>query len=267
MAVPTLGGMTTSQNTSRPRTSPITALETEWGRLNHCPRTLEVVNSWALSDVRFWSLDEVLRAAGYRGNKCDHLADQVLASIVRRAASDPLAARIVLQRVLPPIVAIARRRGKLRTFGFDAALGLTLSHAWEVIRTYPIERRPAKIAANIVRDIEYFAFVRENRRRPVNERLDDNRAYADMLYSTDLSGNVVSRTGSAGGPAPEQELAELIGEARRNNVSERSLQILLELGTSSIDEFAKSHGITPRTARTWRRDAVNELRERTQCAA
>lgn len=259
--------MTTSRSTSHPRTSPISALDTEWGRLNHCPSVLEAVNSWGLGGGRFWSLDEVLQAAGYRGNKCDPVADQVLASIVRRAATDPLAARIVLQRVLPPVVAIARRRGKLRSVGFDAALGLALSHAWEVIRTYPIGRRPAKIAANIVRDIEYFAFVREHRRRPVNERLDDNRTHAEMLYATDLSGNVVGRAGSTAATAPEYELAELIGEARRSNVSERSLRILLELSTTSIDEFARCHGITPRTARTWRRDAVNELRERTRCAA
>lgn len=259
--------MTTSRATSHPRTSPITALDTEWGRLTYCPSALEAVNAWGLGNARFWSLDEVLQAAGYRGNKCDQVADQVLASIVRRASTDPLAARIVLQRVLPPIVAIARRRGKLRSFGFDAALGLSLSHAWEVIRTYPIERRPAKIAANIVRDVEYFAFVREHRRRPLNERLDDNRTYADMLYATDLSGNVVGRAGSTYAAAPEQELAEIIGEARRSNVSERSLKILLELSAASIDEFARCHGITPRTARTWRRDAVNELRERTQCAA
>jgi len=258
--------MTTSRTTTT-RTSPITALETEWGRLSYSPRALSAVNSWNLTNTTFWSLDDVLRAAGYRGKKCDPVADQVLAKIVRRAANDPLAARIALQRVLPPIVAIARRRGKLRTIGFDAALGLALSHAWEIIRSYPIERRPAKIAANIVRDIEYFAFVRDNRRRPLNDRLDDNRSYADMLYSTDMTGHLIGRAGSTANHVPELELAELMCEARRSNVSERSMSILLELSTKSIDEFAESHGITPRTARTWRRDAVNELRERTQCAA
>lgn len=258
--------MTNSRNAPA-RTNPITALETEWGRLVYSPRALAAVNSWKLIDTRFWSLDEVLQAAGYRGKKCDPVADQVLAGIVRRAGHDPLAARIVLQRVLPPIVAIARRRGKLRSIGFDVALGLALSHAWEIIRAYPIERRPAKIAANIVRDIEYFAFVRENRRRPVNERLDDNRSYADMLYATDLTGNLIGRAGQTTGPTSDTELAEVMSEARRSKVSERTMRILLELSTKSIDEFAKSHGITPRTARTWRRDAVNELRERTQCAA
>ena len=258
--------MTNSRTTST-RTSPITALETEWGRLTYSPSALSSVNSWQLAETRFWSLDEVLQAAGYRGKKCDPVADQILAMIVRRAADDPLAARIALQRVLPPIVAIARRRGKLRSIGFDAALGLALSHAWEIIRGYPIERRPTKIAANIVRDIEYFAFVRDNRRRPLNEPLDDNRSYADMLYATDLAGRLMGRAGSTVAAASEDELAEVLYEARRSNVSERTMHILLELSTKSIDDFAKSHGITPRTARTWRRDAVNELRERTRCVA
>ena len=166
--------MTTTDQDIKVRCNPVTLLQKEWDRLRHCPRSLRTVNSWGLADRPFHNLDEVLKAAGYLGARCDTSADWVLADIVRRAATDQLAARIVLQRVFPPMLAIGRRRGKMHRTGFDDAFSLVLSHGWEIIRTYPIDRRPTKIAANIVRDIEYFAFVRRERRRPKHERLDDS---------------------------------------------------------------------------------------------
>ena len=185
--------MTTYDRDITVRCNPITLLRDEWQRINYCQRSLHDVNSWQLRSERFHSLDEVLKAAGFDGHKCDQEADQVLAAIVRRAATDQLAARIVLQRVFPPMLAIAKRRGKIRSLGFDYAFSLVLSHAWEVIRTYPIERRPRKIAANIVRDIEYFAFVRRERRRPTHERLDDCLDLIVDCYTTDSRGTAIDR--------------------------------------------------------------------------
>lgn len=259
--------MTTTPHDYSIRISALGMLESEWARLLRCPDVLNEVNRWGLQSTRFWSLDDVLRATGYRGDKLDCVADQVFAGLVRRAATDPVAARIALQRVLPPIVAIARRRGRAHNLGFEQAFGRVLSHAWEVIVTYPIERRPTKIAANIVRDTEYFAFVRDDRRRPVHESIDDGRDYSDPMFATDLHGYALNPKGRPQAPDSADELRELLQEARRSQVSERSLRILIALSTQSTEEFAQANGITARTARTWRRDAINELRERMQYAA
>ncbi|MEY3851994.1 MAG: hypothetical protein RI910_974, partial [Verrucomicrobiota bacterium] len=58
---------------------------------------------------------------------------------------------------------IAGRRGHIVNGGFNAAFNEILGQAWILIRQYPVDRRPAKIASNLVRDTEYFAFVRNAR--------------------------------------------------------------------------------------------------------
>jgi hypothetical protein len=77
--------------------------------------------------------------------------DQVLAALLRLARSDALAARLVLQALLPGLKQIAGRAV------FEAAereefWELLLDHVWERIRLYPLERRPQRIAANLVLD-------------------------------------------------------------------------------------------------------------------
>jgi len=259
--------MTTYQRDVSVRCNPVTLLQKEWERLSRCPRSLRTVNGWGLRTEPFSSLDEVLLAAGFGTSKCDHAGDQVLAAIVRHATTDQLAARIVLQRVFPPMLAIGRRRGKPRNVGFDYAFSLVLSHAWEVIRTYPIERRPNKIAANIVRDIEYFAFVRRERRRPKHERIDDCWDLVVDCFTTDSHGTALDRGAREADPRTEDVLRELLSEARTRNVSSRSIAVLESLRVLTIEQFAQRHGISQRTAREWRRDAVNELRVRTLSAA
>lgn len=239
-------------------------LDREWQRIARCPRTVHAANTWRVCPTQFSSLDELLTAAGYHGKKCDPVADQVLARLVRHAADDQLAARIVLQRVLPPIIAIARRRGKTCGGGFDEAMGSVLSHVWEVIRTYPIERRPAKIAANIVRDTEYFAFVRANRRRPLHIPVDDMSDSTAMQFATDSRGNSMRNGTDRGDMTSSVLLRELLREAQASKLSAGSLRVLEELSDCSLSDFAEQRGITERMARNLRRDAINELRARMQ---
>lgn len=241
----------------------VTHLEREWARLERSPKVLATVNGWALGAAPFESLSEVLSAIGFHGAKCDSQSDQMLAKFVRHALSDPLAARIVLQRVLPPMISIASRRGKLARRGFDSAFNILLSHAWEVIRTYPIDRRPIKIAANIVRDMEYFAFVQPARRQRVHLSLDVN-GDAQGVHEPSVD---PCDYGAATRPShPEEELEQLLSYAQRCRVSARSLEILRELRDYGMEGFAARNDITLRTARVWRRQAANELRVRTQCA-
>jgi len=257
--------MTVQRHATSVRLNPITMLDREWQRLSRCPRSVRTANSWRLCPEDFASLDDLLAAAGFRGKKCDSVADQVLARLVRRAATDPLAARIVLQRVMPPMVAIARRRGKSCGGGFDEAMASVLSHVWEVIRTYQIERRPAKIAANIVRDTEYFAFVRGNRSRPLHVSLDEMPEHATMKLATDADGNRLSGGYGPAEIASSVLVRELLREARMNDLSAQSTRVLEALCDKTLAEYAAALGISERMARNIRREAVNELRVRTRC--
>jgi hypothetical protein len=145
------------------KSSTVRTLVQEWSALSIAPSTLRRVNGWGLPGKRVANLDEVLIRAGFGLEATNSVGDQYLFKLVIRAANDELATRIVLQRLLPPLISIAARRGKLARGGFDEALTDTVAQAWIQIRTYPIDKRPIKIASNLVRDSEYFAFVRDSR--------------------------------------------------------------------------------------------------------
>ena len=91
-----------------------------------------------------------------------------------KAHKIPLAARIVLQRLVPGLRSIARRRGRRPDDGDTQAPDLfhdLLANAWIVIRCYPIERRPFNVAANLLKDVGYQTLTTQQRMRSV--RLTD----------------------------------------------------------------------------------------------
>jgi hypothetical protein len=78
----------------------------------------------------------------------NHLAaPAILAALARLAPSEPLAARVLLQALVPGLVRLAA------TAGYDdpAALDEMVSLAWERIRTYPTTRH-GSVAANVLLD-------------------------------------------------------------------------------------------------------------------
>lgn len=77
--------------------------------------------------------------------------DAILAALVRQAQADPLAARVVLQALLPGLKALAGRI-LLEASEREEVWSALLAHCWERIRRYPIDRRPARIAANVLLD-------------------------------------------------------------------------------------------------------------------
>jgi hypothetical protein len=77
-------------------------------------------------------------------------ADETLALIAGRARGDVTAGRLLLHILRPGLRALACRL--VRTHPRADADDELLAIAWEKIRTYPIDRRPRSIAANILLD-------------------------------------------------------------------------------------------------------------------
>ncbi|MER6610770.1 hypothetical protein ABT282_33970 [Streptomyces sp. NPDC000927] len=97
----------------------------------------------------------VLRSRG--GHRADALTDAVLRALLRRAAgrdrSSGLAARIVVQAMIPAAVRIAR--GQVRSFGgrsFGDIASVTVTALYEVVRAGRIHARPGRPAANLALD-------------------------------------------------------------------------------------------------------------------
>lgn len=232
---------------SHPTNRALRGVVAEWNAVTHNPRAVRRANAWGLPGEPVTCLDDMVRRAGFGGPKACDDADAYLLALVKLAATDALAAQIVLQRILPPILGIARRRGKQEPGGSDAAVSDLLTQAWFVITAYPAERRPRKVAANIVRDIEYFEYVADNRPRKTSVQYIDH----ELLTTAETSISLANAT-----PGPDDDVRHFLLELERRGVSRVRIEILRlsSEGWRSAD-IARHLGLKERTAR-WHRAAA-----------
>ena len=236
----------------RRRFEAVDRLNREWRRVDRDPAAVARARSWPIAPPgSFDCLDGLLALAGYDCSFDDAPGDRVLAALVLRARTDELAARVVLQRILPGVVSIAVRRGRIVRGGSAAAADELVATAWEVIRGFPIERRPERVAGNLLRDIEYRAFVRPGRRLRLEVWVADVEAELgeDHGVEDDLD------------PGAQVQWAQLLEWAQRRGVDAAHLDLLrwVAAGGTSV-EIASALGCTTRTVRNRRRAALDEVR-------
>jgi hypothetical protein len=130
----------TSASRRRRGFSIVEALDREWCQLVRDHRA--AVADWAdrhevLTACR--SLDDVLSVARLN-------SDPVLAALLTEASvGDRLAGRVALQALIGRMVRMAQRDPR-------ASIDDYLAHLWCVIGSYPLKRRPVRIAANLSMD-------------------------------------------------------------------------------------------------------------------
>jgi hypothetical protein len=220
----------------------------EWERLAYSRPVLKKVNSWSFMPHPVEHLDELLTLAGFGRPIDDSEGDRMLWELVRHAEHDELAARIVLHRVMPSILSMVRRRGRVVPGGPTAAMNEAIGAAWMVIRQFPHHRRHHKIAANLVRDIEYHAFVREYRLKRVTESQIGNEMMVNVPHDPQID------------PLAER-LDDVLCEALENGVSTEHIVLLERLAHGeTTDQLAREVGLSTRTLRNRRRDAINAVR-------
>jgi DNA-directed RNA polymerase specialized sigma24 family protein len=249
-------------------TSVLTRLHTEWHHLTIRASELEAVHSWGLPGESVNSLDEVLERCGYRhhtitarashptGAACDDTAgDEYLLRVVDRARHDSLAARIVLQRILPALCALARRHATSPQRRLDLVDEL-IANAWPIIRTYPVERRPRRVAVNLVRDIGFQTVVRPQRRRSATAEL------TTAQHRLPDTAEIVAVD-------PLHELVDLLREAREvGAVSDGDVDFICQLvNHRRPEQLAATLDVTPRTVRNHRDAVVHRLRGAALAAA
>jgi len=176
-----------------------------------------------------------------------HPDDARLAHLVLEARHDDVAARVLVQRLVPALVVIAARRARRGLAEPRSAFDELIATSWVLVRTYPLERRPVRILANLVCDAEYETWTREARRvrnhREVAGALEDRPAVA--------------------APHPGEQLLDVLARARRAGVPVETINLLgrLHLGAGGPEQVAAEDGCTSRTIRTRRRAAERRLAE------
>jgi hypothetical protein len=217
------------------------ALEAEWRRLGRdraAAATLADVCRRA-GDAR--TLDEVER---YVRNASPPDADQVLLALIRRVvdgqppdqrATALLAARVLLQLLLPGTRKLARRWWALgdREERAAAAVAAVYHH----IRTYPLARRPGRVAANVLMDASYD--LRRTVPRVIAVPMDDPTTVRRPAGATEVTH-----------VSPSEELADVLAEAvATGTIGQADAELIARsrIAGHSINDIADDRGRTPRT--------------------
>ncbi len=172
------------------------ALSADWDRVVASSAARRALRSWPLPSlaVACRDLDELVAAAGHGRPLDDTDADRVLHELVTLAADDDLAARVVLQRVLPALLAAASRRAGANHHAQQLALEELTASALIFIRTYPVARRPSRVASKH-RPRQRVRRVRPPpppslRRRGAGRPRDDRRGVRRAVVRRPLAGEL-----------------------------------------------------------------------------
>lgn len=223
----------------------LTRLQQEWNVLRTRPAVVRRASAWHLTPRGLSSLDDLLVSTGLGTTDGAPSGDDTLRRLVALARHDDLAARIVLQRMLPGLSACARRNATSFETRLDA-LDELLTEAWTVIRSFPIERRDRYVIKNLLKDCEYRAFRKARRRKLVQELTDP--AELDIAVDPDDRGE------------PLVTLVDLLARARAAGMSEIDLvTVRVLLSTSTVKQAADVLHVTDRTIRNRRQSVVRQL--------
>jgi hypothetical protein len=217
------------------------ALDREWAVLVVSPATRSALRRWSDDPVlaRYPDLGALIRALR-RGARDPERTNQILAALTRRAVGDDLAARTMLQALIPGLVNVTKRLGGAI---LDEELeAQVLTEAFDRIRNYPLERRPRAIAANVIQDV--FGRVCRARSRAQDHVTDAPPAIEPW-------------------PDPSVEICELVDDALRAGHLRRcdaDLLLSVAVGHDTLTGRAQREGVTYQAMHErWRR-ARNRLR-------
>lgn len=213
-------------------------LQREWDRDTRSRSLVARARGWQLVDDELTSLDDVLVAVGL-GVGRSSAADARLLRLVHLAADDTLAARVVLQRVLPNLGAVANRHAHSVRERLPLSEDLAAA-AWGVIRTFAPQRRPAALAQAIAFDAR-------------DHVLRSRRCWTMVHVPTQALDLPVD--GDRHPVEPMLELAQVLSEAITAGLSDDDATFVRLSLTASSEQMASALGISERMVR-YRRAAV-----------
>lgn len=223
-------------------------LDQEWLSYRHSRGARNALRRWKEDGSSFNLLDDldaVVRAA--RGPRA-HGADEILLGLVTKAPTDPVAARVALQTIVPGLAGVARTY-RLR-WGREETGAMVVAAAFERVVRYSCHR-PGSPMGNLVLDVRHDLY--ELRLKEVALET----ALAEIRFQ-DISGDF----SPSDKRAPAEELASVLEDAVTNGaIRGRQASLIYRrrvLGVST-DTLAEAEGLRPCTIRKHRREAERAL--------
>jgi DNA-directed RNA polymerase specialized sigma24 family protein len=218
-------------------------LDREWSQLRSRPTLLRRAAGWGIVEGPLHDLDQILAAVGYQV-AWSAANEAAMRQLVQRAADDELAARIAIQRIMPGLLAVVRRRGAACDEGLDELVGA----AWIGVRTFNPARGSRCVAAALIADADYVAFRSRWRRRCASER---------------PTGLTLELPHDDPADTPAQLLADLFARAAAAGVPHDDLELIRRAVAdgASTEQLARELDVTPRTVRNRRVRVTDRLRQ------
>ncbi|HEY0240585.1 MAG TPA: hypothetical protein VGC37_18290 [Friedmanniella sp.] len=227
----------------RGRATVLRRMDAEWGALGDDRSAGDACRRWAamvpvLSGCA-GPADVLARVAGAPDAVLGHL-------LAESAAGDPLAGRVVLQALLPKVVRMA-------SVDPLAAVDDYLTAMWCVIAVYPLERRPASIAANLALDT--LKAVRRERRPAVDVVTPPDLL---QLVADCRPARVLGSPPERGGPTVTRVLTRARDHQLLDVTTSQLLHSVYADGLSG-ESAARRHGLSPGAVRVRCARAVRVL--------
>lgn len=224
---------------------PIARLEREWRR--------ELASTELTSHLRQWqAIEPALRAFSdpaavlrfLRRSVPGERQDRVLRALVSRAGEDPAAGRLVLHALLPGLKSLSARL-LVDTRDQEELWSTLLACAWQRIRRYPVERRPRRVAANVLLDTLHDAVAAH--RRAVRDRTELDVVPAWLAPTRPrVDGDI-------------EAVTERAMQAGAITAAEAELILCTRIDGVSLASFARSEGVSYDALRVRRRRAERRL--------
>ncbi len=198
----------------------IDLLEREWADLQDAPSTGRGLRRWGSEDaaLAFAEMKDLVAHVEHRGSPEE--TDEVLPALVRRAAGDELAARTVLQLLLPGCKALA---GRYCLMGdVDEVVSMVVSTVYERIRAYRPADGPVRrgwIAADILMATRQQRWSRARWMRTEQRHSDETpaRHLVDEVAGDEVTAGkelIELLAWAVGRSPPQRRAAPLIGTTR-----------------------------------------------------
>lgn len=218
-------------------------LDREWDRIATGPAARRAVIRWANTHDALSGLVDLEDVLAARRDA--DRADPILRALVTMAVDDELAARTLLQALLPGLVHLGRTTGN----DDHNAVEELISIAWERIRTYPVDRE-GRVAGNVLLDVK--------KRYRAHRRIEAPGEWAEMVSDPPSPTRTPEDEVIARSVFEQLRVAEVEGHVMPRAAS---MIVRTRVHGETLVELAREQGTTPAAIgqRRWR--AERRLRE------